>query len=224
MRASEAKGTERQQRRGRERRKIVLEAFKELLIEKGLEQTSLSDVATRAEIPPGSLYHFYPSLPKLFSALAAQFYSQLRDHFRRSYRAIRADTWQGYLDNIIEASADFYRAHPAYQELMLSGKASDDVKRKARLDDFFLVIFRRELIQRLSLPAIANDREVINNVLQIVELMLSLGFIREGKLSEHGVLEAQRAGRAYLGLYFPTIVRAPGNETSPLSSGESWQE
>lgn len=206
MDASEVKGKDRQQQRGRERRTIILEACKELLIEKGLEETSLSDVAARCGIPPGSLYHFYPSLPKLFGALAAQFYSELRVHFRKSYRTIRADSWQGYLDNLTAASTEFYRSNPAYQELMLSGKTSDDIKRKARLDDFFLMIFRRDLVQRLGLPKITNDREVFSNTLQIVELMLSMTFVREGELTQKGVLEAQRAGRAYLGLYFPTIA------------------
>ncbi|MCR9145027.1 MAG: TetR/AcrR family transcriptional regulator [bacterium] len=224
MPASETKGTTRQQRRGRERRKIILDSFKELLIEKGLEEISLSDLATRCEIPPGSLYHFYPSLPKLFGALAAEFYSELRDYFRQSYRSIRADTWQGYLDNLIQTSCDFYRANPAYQELILSGKASDDVKRKARLDDFFLLIFRRDLIQRLGLPAIANDREIFNNTLQIVELMLSLTVIREGELSERGVVEAKRAGRAYLGLYFPAVVNSPDNSVNHIATNESDRE
>ncbi len=215
---SGSKGKERQQRRGRERRKIILDACKDLLTEKGLEETSLSDVASRCGIPPGSLYHFYPSLPKLFGALAAQFYSELRDHFRGSYRSIRADSWQGYLDNLIDASCEFYRANPAYQELMLSGKASDDIKRKARLDDFFLTAFRRDINRRLGLPALANDREVFNNTLQIVELMLSLTVIREGNLSDRGIQEAKRAGRAYMGLYFPTITNPPA---APGQSAES---
>ena len=198
---SDSPGTPRQQKRGRERRRLILQATRELLSEKGLEEISLSDVAERSGIPPGSLYHFYPSLTKLFSALAAQFYAELREHFRQNESTFRASTWQEYVHNVIQVSAEFYRAHPPYQELMLSGKATEEMKRKARLDDFFRTVYRRVLAPRLGLPLVENDRVIFHNTLMIIETMLSVAVIRDGSLHEAGVKEAQRAGEAYMGLY-----------------------
>ena len=51
--------TERKEREKEFKRSIMLEAAEELILEKGLDQLNMDEVAERAEVSKGSLYQYF---------------------------------------------------------------------------------------------------------------------------------------------------------------------
>lgn len=61
---------ERREREREERRATILEAAREVFLEKGPAQGTMEEVAARAELSKGALYLYFPSKEDLFLALA----------------------------------------------------------------------------------------------------------------------------------------------------------
>jgi AcrR family transcriptional regulator len=60
---------ERRERERKERKKLILNAARSLLFEKGLNATSINLVAQRAELGVGTIYSYYSSKEEIFAAL-----------------------------------------------------------------------------------------------------------------------------------------------------------
>ena len=120
------------------------------------------------------------------------------------FETVQNETWQEDVDAVIQQSAEFYRQHPGYQQLILSGKAPERIKRKdRRLDDLLLKGIHGPLNRKYALPDDPKLDEVFAFTLNIVELAFALSVIRDGCITEAAITEAQRAARAYLGTYIP---------------------
>ncbi|MFH1976607.1 MAG: TetR/AcrR family transcriptional regulator [Pseudomonadota bacterium] len=63
---------ERREREKEERRKQILDAAKALLFEKGLNATSMNQIAKKAEIGVATIYFYYKSKEDLFAALQVE--------------------------------------------------------------------------------------------------------------------------------------------------------
>lgn len=63
---------ERREREKNERRKQILDAARLLLFEKGLNATSINQIAKQAEIGVGTIYFYYKSKEELFAELQAE--------------------------------------------------------------------------------------------------------------------------------------------------------
>ena len=197
----------RQQKRGRERRNHILKAARELLEEKDLNEISLADVAARTEVPLSSLYHFYPNLQRLLAEMVPQFSAELLEHLHTTSTGFSSDDWQAYVDNVIENSATFYRNHPGYQQLILSGKAPDFIKRAdRRLDDILVKAITARISRKFEIPDFPERHRVFSYALQIVELAFSLSVIRDGEIKPMAIAEGQRAAKAYLSTYLPEVL------------------
>lgn len=66
-----------QQERSIQRLEAILEAAIELFLEKGVHETTMSEIAVRAGVSIGSLYQFFPQKPAVIKALHERFAVQL---------------------------------------------------------------------------------------------------------------------------------------------------
>lgn len=69
------------QARSRQRVEAILDAFAELLVERGFDSLTTHMVAERAGVPVGTLYQFYPNKFSLVAALSRRH----RDHFEKVF-------------------------------------------------------------------------------------------------------------------------------------------
>lgn len=212
MPSMEAPKKKRQQKRGRERRMHILRAARELLIEKDLNEISLADVAGRTGVPLSSLYHFYPNLQKLLTEMVPVFTTELIEFYRQAFRSVEGDTWKFYFDRIIDATTEFYEKNPGYRQLILSGKAPDQIKRAdRRLDEILVKAITVRIEERFDFPEIPELNEAFSYALQIIELALSLSVIRNGTITPAAIAEGKRAGYAYLRTYLPEDIPLRGD-------------
>jgi AcrR family transcriptional regulator len=96
--------TERREREKAERRMLIVGCAKELILERGVENLSVMDIAKKAELSKATLYLYFPSKELLFleicNAAAVQFIENFRARLRPGLTAIETIKlyWQCYLD------------------------------------------------------------------------------------------------------------------------------
>ena len=69
------------QRRRRETRRVLLEAARELFIERGVEATSIDAITARAGVAKGSFYNHFESRDVLFEDLLESILQQLIERY-----------------------------------------------------------------------------------------------------------------------------------------------
>lgn len=197
----------RTQKRGLERRKLLVDTAKRLLDSKDISELSLADLAKESDIPLSSIYHFYPHIHDVYAALTQQFGEQLAAHLLPDMQPPSASSWMALLDQIIEGCAFFYQQHDSYAQLILSGKAPFQIKQTDRRQDNALAQqFVALLSNYFEFPRIPDIDTIVFNAVEIVDLMLSLDYTRNARLTEAGIEEAKRAGKAYLRSYLPEYL------------------
>jgi AcrR family transcriptional regulator len=96
--------TERREREKTARRDLIISSTKALILERGAENISMTDIAQRAELSKATLYLYFPSKDLLFleicNAAAVQFTEYFRGRLVPGLTAIEAIKlyWQCYLD------------------------------------------------------------------------------------------------------------------------------
>ncbi len=95
---------ESQQTRGEKTQAALLDAAEELIVEKGMDGTSIADVAKRAGSSVGSVYHHFKDKKALFYALFHRMTQAMEDQSRQAADPARwegatvYDLLEGYLD------------------------------------------------------------------------------------------------------------------------------
>jgi AcrR family transcriptional regulator len=105
-----------QQIRSQERVDSILNAAEELFIEVGYEQATTRAIATRAKVPVGSLYQFFPDKEAILKALATRYFQQEYELFAQLHTQ-EAETLplEVYVDRVIDAFDHFMNSHPGYR-------------------------------------------------------------------------------------------------------------
>ncbi|BCL34149.1 TetR/AcrR family transcriptional regulator [Nostoc sp. MS1] len=105
-----------QQARSQERVNDILSAAEELFIEMGYEQTTTRVIATRAKVPIGSLYQFFPDKEAILKALAVQYFQQEYQLFAKLHtKEAESLPVAVYVDRVIDAFDHFMNSHPGYR-------------------------------------------------------------------------------------------------------------
>lgn len=112
------------QERGRRRIESILDAAELVIADVGYDAATMSLIATRAEISPGSLYQFFAGKEPLIQALAQRYVEHLEAiewpaDLARAKRSI-ADV----VDLIVDPILAFHLAHPAANALLADGSSA----------------------------------------------------------------------------------------------------
>ncbi|MDM7979007.1 MAG: TetR/AcrR family transcriptional regulator [Rhizobium sp.] len=100
-----------QQERSIQRLEAILEAAVELFLEKGVVETTMSEIALRAGISIGSLYQFFPQKAAVIKALHERFSAQLEGFIRQIFAEVKT------LDEAAErASESLIELHAIFRE------------------------------------------------------------------------------------------------------------
>lgn len=97
------------------RRAHIVAAAREAFVERGLDGTSLREIARRAGYTPGALYSYFPSKEELYAALLVESLTRLRDRVSGAVLPSAVAPRASAADELrLRALAffDFYREHP----------------------------------------------------------------------------------------------------------------
>jgi len=189
-------------KRGRERRKQLLQAAYELLGARPVEDISFRDIAEKAGVPEGSAYHFFANRFDLFSVLAEELSAKFVDAHRRRVPPARTKTWQTLAEHLVDVGARVYAANPPARQLLIGGKTPHEVKQADRLHDRTVAHVMYEVFsEHFELPDTREMRDAFYYFIEITDLIFTLSVIEHGEITRPMLAEAKRAGIGYLGTY-----------------------
>lgn len=192
------------QARGTARREKLVAAAIAVLDEVNVEDVSLADVAAEAGIPLGSIYHFFPGVHALFAEVARYFASIIDERLSRPYELVEGQQWSDVMAMAIDRAVTIYQQHPAYMQIILSGKAPAEVKLSDRENDSVIgEILCRGMAEHFEMPDIPNRNQVFFHAVEIADLMFMLSVSKHGHITADMAEEAKRASIAYLRVYLP---------------------
>lgn len=111
------------QQRSRERVERLLDAAAAIVVDDGVDNLKVSDIAKRAGVPLGTLYQFFARKDDIVFALAQRFADQFEDVLAASLSGVDADIgWHELLDLLLDAYAAHYRSEPALRELWVGAR------------------------------------------------------------------------------------------------------
>lgn len=111
---NESQNTLRKKRKWEKHRKEILESAKNLFSEKGFENTTMDQIANRADVSKGTLYNYFVSKDALILAIAAEGYEKLADMFEGA--SLPGRTGLEEVEAMGKAYYTFSRTNPLYHE------------------------------------------------------------------------------------------------------------
>jgi AcrR family transcriptional regulator len=96
--------TERKKREKTERRKLIMDCAKELILLKGVPGVNMEDIAKKAELSKATLYLYFPSKDGLFRAICEEsanvFTEYMRPRLKPDISGLEGlkEIWKGYLE------------------------------------------------------------------------------------------------------------------------------
>lgn len=110
-------GTHTRTRAPQQKRELLLSAARELFLEQGFEGTSTLQIARRAGVSEGILFHHFGSKKGLFVCLAEEF---ARD---ASAATMPADPSEMTEETVVRSAFEFAESNPALYQLLMNGGA-----------------------------------------------------------------------------------------------------
>ncbi len=107
---------ERREREKIERRKQILDAARFLLFEKGLNATSMNQIAKQAEIGVGTIYFYYKSKEELFAQLQAEGLELLYSKTKKA--CDKEPEFAGKLKNAAQVFFKFSKENKDYYDII----------------------------------------------------------------------------------------------------------
>lgn len=106
------------QTRSQERVHHILDVAEQLFVELGYEQTTTRAIATRAQVPVGSLYQFFPDKTAIVQALADRYFEQEYRMFVQLHAELATVEIGTYVDCMIDAFEKFADDRPGYRAVL----------------------------------------------------------------------------------------------------------
>lgn len=187
---------------GRIRRQQLLDAAYQLLCEQPIEDISFRDIASRADIPEGSAYHFFANRFDVFSSLAKLLSDQFIEAHRQPIAASSRKTWRQLAGHLVDVGAAVYAENPPARQLLIGGKTPPEVKQADRINDRAVGNVMYDVFSTyFEIPDSEQMRDAFYYFIEITDLIFTLSVIEYGEITPAMLEEAKRAGTAYLGTY-----------------------
>lgn len=192
------------QARSQERVHHILNVAEQLFIELGYEQTTTRAIATRAEVPVGSLYQFFPDKDAIVRALADCYFEQEYRMFVQLHTEIADMEIATYVDRMIDAFEQFAEQQPGYRAVL--GQLIDlmtvaDASKLNEYDQLMLAGLANFLSQRNPELDAAHCELIATTLFKAASELLWLAFTCDRPRQQALVAETKILVTAYLQTY-----------------------
>ena len=187
---------------GRKRRQAMLDAAYQLLDEYDIEDVSFRDIASRAEVPEGSAYHFFANRFDIFSALADDLSAMFIAAHEKPVPTAKRKSWSDLAAHLVDVGAGVYASSRPARQLLIGGKTPPEVKQADRINDRAVGDAMHASFSRYyDIPDTDEMRAAFYYFIEITDLIFTLSNIEHGEIVPAMLAEAKRAGVAYLETY-----------------------
>lgn len=106
------------------RRTSILDAAARLFIERGVDRTTVDEIARTVGLGKGTFYHYFEGKLDLIPALREQFGQNYMTHLADAVAACREDDWEGRLRAWLVAATDqYFRTYQLHDVVFHSANA-----------------------------------------------------------------------------------------------------
>ncbi len=192
------------QARSQERVHHILDVAEQLFIELGYEQTTTRAIASRAEVPVGSLYQFFPHKEAIVRALANRYFEQEYRMFVQLHAELVDVEIATYVDRTIDAFEQFADEHPGYRAVLRQLIDLITVAAASVLNEYdqLMLAGLADFLSRRNPELDAARCELIaTTVFKAANELLWLAFTRDRQQQQALVAETKTLITAYLQTY-----------------------
>ena len=194
----------RHQARSLERRRKIINAARELITSESISSLSLYDIAHKAEIPPSSLYHFFPKIEILLQAMAEETFNAFDDCVSRPLSGEKIRHWSDIGFILETRMVEYYQQNTMARALILgqhvhSSILVSDHKHDDEMGRQIEAIYR----QYFQLPTLPEAYNIFAIALQIADKVYAMSHQEYGNITPTMANEGWKAARSYLAIYLP---------------------
>lgn len=195
------------QRRSQLRVAKIIAAAEIILRDQGAQAVTFHTVAKEADVPPSSVYQYFPTKDALLLALAQNFILRALPLYDASFSKAKIEQWPDIIKVVTEIGRDFYAAIPYSAEIVLGSFRTTDIYDS---DKNFNERMARQVLATFSgyfdLPSIENLEKIFIIMVEIADAIWAISMRANGSITEDYNEEARRAMVSYLSNYFPPIL------------------
>ncbi len=191
--------------RSQERVNQILDVAEQMFIVEGYNATTTNAIATRAKVPIGSLYQFFPDKAAIVQALAVRYMDQLH----RRFAVLDSDEvaelpLSDYVDRIIDITDEFFNDYPGYYAIFMQvqGTIPELVEIENATDTQLIQDLATSLSQYNSDLQPKDYEAIAFVVVKAIGTLLWLSLGQEQDFRQRLVAETKRFTLNYLHSYF----------------------
>jgi len=139
---------ERKEREKLERRKQILDAAEQIIFERGIESSSMEDIAAAAELSKGTVYIYFKGNDELYAALHLRGLDLLFDQLNTLCDAEL--TAERQLELFIEGCLSYYKHYPDYLRINLDLYSKRHTALESQHKELFVRYY--QFMQLVALP------------------------------------------------------------------------
>jgi AcrR family transcriptional regulator len=193
--------------RGFARFAALLDAADELLEAESPDVVGLYQIAKRADIPPASVYHFFPTKEAVFLALAERYYAEILQVHSVPIPARLLKSWQDLFWIDVKRAAQYYNRRHAAAKVLYGGYGGVEARnidkifvRKLAMGDY------RRLNRIFHMPEMREPEKHFEVRLVILDSIWEISVRKTGEITPDYLEESVRACNAYMELYLPRHI------------------
>ena len=205
---SKRSGMRRQPRQARSQERVnqILDAAEQMFINEGYDATTTNAIATRAHVPIGSLYQFFPDKAAILQALGMRYIELLHQQITVLHTSETAKLpLSTYVDRVIDTTDQFFRAYPGYYAIFMQvqGKMPELEAMETAADAQYIEDFSAFLSQYRPGLDTADYEAIAFILVEVIGTLLWLAQAQDTTFRQRLVAETKRLMLSYLQTYFP---------------------
>lgn len=205
--SSKSAGMRRQPRQARSQERVsqILDVAEQMFITEGYNATTTNAIASRAKVPIGSLYQFFPDKGAIVQALAIRYVDLLHQRFNALHTAETSDLpLSDYVERVINATEQFFNDYPGYHAIFMQVQGTIPELEAIESTADSQLIQDWAVILSQSYPGLEPaDYEAIAFLLvKAIGTLLWLSLSQEKSFRQRLVAETKRLMLSYLQSYF----------------------
>lgn len=193
--------------RGHIRYDALVDATEELLRTDDPDEVGLYRIAEHANVPPASVYHFFPTKEAAFTAVAMRTMEQLVAVHREPIAAEQVRSWQQLFRIDIGRARDFYNGHPAGLKIFYGGYGGVDAR---NIDQAVSVNLAGASYGRMDslfhMPYLHEPEKKFEARMAILDAIWSISVRQNGHINDEYFEESFQACVAYSRTFLPERI------------------
>lgn len=187
-----------QQARGRERFERILETAEKQLLERGIDEFSIPELAATLGYTRTSVYHFFPTAYAILNELTSRHLQCIEDEVEALSQTIGSKDWRQVLEDVSVLVANYYNQHPVAGILMLGSISSHESHRAMQLTILHIGRHVEQLMASIGVELPSGELDPKALTVELGTACLRLSYFLHGKITPAYQRECAAAMIGYL--------------------------